>query len=210
MGKPLARSQPRWERLGHVGDGPGVSLDQGQDLGRGESLRGGVVGHGAATGQRLGGSCVGLDGEAVAAPVGAVQDQPGAGGIAGDEPGLVEERRLHHPGLVTDRGFDQGTHAATADRARGDGAHLHDNRGALLRRELDHGARLALVPRQMPEQIANRVETERLRGAGRLLAGNVEARVQPRRPGVADRRRLERFSLGRSRAREQGGRHGNQ
>ena len=65
------------------------------------------------------------------------------GAVLALEPRLVEERRLHDPGLVGDGGLDERLHPAAAHGPRRDRADLDDDGRVLVRRQLRDRTRLA-------------------------------------------------------------------
>ena len=116
--------------------------------------------------RRFGRLRVGLHPEAVPRLVLTVQDEPRPRRVALHEPRLIEERRLHRPGVVGDGRLDERPHAPPADRARGDAADLDDDGRRLPSDELGDGTGLSAVARQVLEQVADALQPERL---GRVL-----------------------------------------
>ncbi len=177
VGQALAGSQPRGQRLDHVGEPAGVAAHQREDLGRGQALGRGVVRDGAGAGRVVRRSRVGLDPEPGPRLELAMQHQPRSGRVLLHQPRLVEERRLHRAGVVGDGRLDQRPHAPPADRARGDAPDLDDHRRLLAGDQLRHRARLATVAGQMLEQIADGLQPERLRRLLGLVAVELERQL---------------------------------
>ncbi len=168
VGQTLDDSCGRRERLGDVCERSPGALDEGEQLGRADALGGRVVGHRVALAGSVGHLAGGLGGERVmgdakaSAPVGlAVQQQPRAGGVALDQPGLVEERRAHRGGGVEDDRLDERPHAPSPHCPRADPADLYGDGRLLAGPQRGDGPPLAAVAGQMLEQIAHRVKPER-------------------------------------------------
>ena len=167
VGQRLDDARSGCERLDYVPQRVAGALYEREDLGRADSLCGGVVGDRTSGAGRFVGiaavvGCGGMmrDAEAAAGVCLAVQQQACAGRVALDQPGLVEERRTHGCGRVEHDGLDQRAHAAAAHGPCGDAADLHGDGGLLARLQRGDGARLAAVAGQVLEQVADRVQAE--------------------------------------------------
>ena len=136
-----------------------------QDLRAREPLGRCIVRHLVGAGARFFGARMVGDAEAVAALVLPVQYEPRAGGVACDQPRLVEERGLHRTGRVGHGRLDQRAHSTAANRPLADRADLDEHGRGLARRERDHRTSLAARARDVFEQIADAFEAQ---GAGRL------------------------------------------
>jgi hypothetical protein len=130
---------------------------------------------------------VALHAESVAALELAVQRQPRARRVLVDQPRLLKERRLHHPGGIGHGRLHQRAHAPPAHGPGRDAAHLHDDGGRLAGHQLADRPRLAVVARQMLEQVADREQPKRLGRGLSLCALDLQRAGENRRPRVADR-----------------------
>ena len=202
IGQALAGAQARGQRLADVAQRGAVLAHEREDLRRAQSLGGGIGRDLARRAERLAGRRVRGDAEAVARLVLAVEHQSRARPVLALEPRLVEERRRHRAGGVRHHRLDERAHAAAADRARRDRAHLDDDGGGLAGHELVDRPGFAAVARQVLEQIADGVQAEPLRPPGRGRGADLERRGQARGPRIARRaggrelRALERLGGG--------------
>ena len=118
----------------------------------------------------------------------AVEHESGAWAVALCQPRLIEEARAHGPGLVEHRRFHERLHRAPAQRAHRDLTYLDGHRRALCAHELADRARIPAVTGQMLEQRSDAREPERAQALLDLARGDLERRLQPRRPRPAHRR----------------------
>jgi len=188
VGQRAPRAHAGGQRVDGVVGGRQVRAHEREDLRRGQALGGRVVRHLLLAAGALVGRRVARDAEGVAGHVRAVQDQARAGRVLALQPGLVEERRLHGPGLVGDRRQDERLHPAPAHGPARDRAHLDDDRGALPGRQRGDGARLAAVAREVLQQIADGLQPELLGGVGCRRRRDLQRPQQHRRPRPAQRR----------------------
>ena len=199
-GQPLARAQPRRQRLEHVGDRAGVRAHQRQDLGRGQALGRRVVRDRAAAAGRLGRRARGPGRGSGCAPrtcrAGPAASRPGS---VCTSHGWLKNVAFIDAGVVGDGRLDQRPHPAPAHRARGDAAHLDDHGRALARRR---AAATARASRRSRGRCSSRSPTVSGPSAcGRLLGlGALERQrpAQPRRPRVAHRGACSSSSPGES------------
>jgi hypothetical protein len=207
----LGDAQARGERLDRLAHRAGVGADQREDLRRAQPVRRRVVRHvGAlvAARGRLVGRRVLLDAEGVARLELAVEDEPGAGGVLGLQPRLIEEHDLHHARAVGDGRLDERLHPPPPHGPRGDRAHLGHDGGDLARHERRDRAGLAAVAREVVEQVADRPEAERLGPLGRLRGRHLERRAEHGvRPRGVHRRVARRQRLGGGEGERDGARH---
>ncbi len=120
-----------------------------------------------------------LQGEAAAVASLAVEHEARPGRVLVREPRLVEEGHLHRAAVIGDRRLDERPHPPAPDRPRADRDHRDDDGRGLARDQRGDGASLAAIMRQVLEQVADGLETERLGALGRLGALELERTLEP-------------------------------
>ena len=180
-GKPAADPQLRRQRLGRAGGELGGLRDPLSNPVRAQALGGRVHRHEADRVQakllvrrrgirtRFADDLVGLDPKPRAVEL-AAQQQMRPRGESLDQPRLVEPHRLQRPGGVADLRLDdpQPTPAGRTHAGRLD---LDQHRRLLVDAKLRHLTDVGVVAvavREVPEQVADRLETHLRRGGGEL------------------------------------------
>ncbi len=195
IGEALAVAQLGRQRLDHIAERVACFAHEREQLRGVDALGGGVVTHRCAPrggrvlhrnpSSTLPSAHVGAHGvvgyaEGAPLPRLAMQHQTRAGGVFLHEPGLIEEHRAHSPSGVGDPRLHERAHTPTTHRPRGDRAHLDGHGGLLADAQLSHRARLAILAREVLQQVAHGVQAQRVESPRRLGCGRLQRLAEAR------------------------------